>query len=99
MDTSPYNLEIKEECDKIFQKLEKKDLKQLSIIGKKITEIRAAPFGYKFLRKPFQGFNRVHIDSHFVMIFHIDHRQRLVTVHYFDHHDDVYKWRPEASTI
>ncbi len=65
-----YDLYIKEEADKIFQKLAKKNPHQLSIIDKKITEIRSNPaHDYKFLRKPLQTFNRVHIDAHFVLIF------------------------------
>ncbi len=90
-----YDLEIKEEADKIFRKLAKKNQKQLSILDKKIREIRERPFGYKWLRKPLQGFNRVHIDSSFVLIFRIDHARRTVTIYYYDHHDSVYKWVPK----
>jgi YafQ family addiction module toxin component len=88
-----YSLEIKPEADKIFKKLAKKDIKQLSIINKKILEIRKSPLGYKFLRKPLQNFNRVHIGS-FVLIFRIDHNKKLVEVFYFGHHDNVYQWKP-----
>ncbi len=64
-----YDLLIKPEADRIFRKLAKKSQKQLMIINKKIAEIRANPkHGYKFLRKPLNGFNRVHIDKHFVLI-------------------------------
>jgi len=89
-----YDLDIKEEADKILRRLAKKNPKQALIIDKKIKEIRADPVGYKFLRKPLQGFNRVHIDSHFVLIFKIDPQRKLITVYYYDHHDAVYKWRP-----
>ena len=89
-----YNLEIKDEADKIFQKLSKKNAKQLSIIDRKIKEIRECPVGYKFLRKPLHGFNRVHIDSSFVLVFQIDHERKTVIVYYFDHHDFVYQWMP-----
>lgn len=89
-----YDLEIKPEADKIFKKLVKKNFKQLEIIHKKIKEIRETPYGYKFLRNPLNGFNRVHIDSNFVLIFRIDNINRTIIVYYFDHHDSIYKWRP-----
>lgn len=89
-----YDLEIKEEVDRIFAKLTKKNPHQLHIIDKKVKEIREEPFGYKFLRKPLQGFNRVHIDTHFVLIFKVDHQRKVVELWYFAHHDEVYQWQP-----
>ena len=92
-----YDLLIKPEADKIFKKLAGRNAKQLVIINSKIEEIRTNPQHiYKFLRKPLHGFNRVHIDSHFVLIFRIDHERRFVEVYYYDHHDNIYKWRPKA---
>ena len=89
-----YFLDIKPEADKIFKKLSKKNPKQLKIIGKKITEIRENPFHrYKFLRKPLQTFNRIHIDKHFVLIFKIDHKNKIIDIYYYGRHDDVYDWR------
>jgi len=90
-----YTLKLKQEADKIFLKLSKKNPKQLRIIAKKIDEIRENPHGYKFLKPPLGGFNRVHIDKHFVLIFKIDHEQEFVEVYYYDHHDSVYDWRPK----
>ncbi|MBI3032985.1 hypothetical protein HYY69_05920 [Candidatus Woesearchaeota archaeon] len=92
-----YHLEVKPEADKIFSKLARKSRKQLEIIHKKILEIRERPFGYKFLRAPLQMFNRVHIDSSFVMIFKVDHIKRIVNIYYYDHHDEIYKWRPKID--
>ncbi len=92
-----YNLDIKPEADKIFSKLSKKNQQQLMVIYKKIEEIRSNPFHeYKFLRKPLQTFNRVHIEKHFVLIFKIDHPNKVVDVCFYGHHDDVYKWRPKT---
>ena len=89
-----YDLEIKPTVDKIFKKLSKKSKKQLKIIYKKIQEIRSKPrHEYKHLRPPLQNFSRVHINSHFVLIFDINHTEEIVTIYYFGHHDDVYKWR------
>ena len=91
-----YNLEIKEEADKIFSKLSKKGKSQLMIIYKKIEEIRSNPHHiYKFLTRPLQTFNRVHIAGSFVLIFKISHEKKVITVYYYDHHDNVYKWRPK----
>ena len=93
-----YDLDIKPEADEIFKKLAKKNRKQLEIIHKKIQEIRLNPQHiYKFLRKPLQTFNRVHIDNHFVLIFKINHQNKFIEIYYFDHHDNVYKWRPKSE--
>jgi len=90
-----YGLDIKPEADKIFYKLAKKNPKQLQIIRKKVDEIRASPYGYKYLRKPLQTFNRVHIDKHFVLIFRIDHTEEIIIIYFYDHHDKVYQWQPK----
>lgn len=55
-----YDLDIKPEADDIFNKLAKRNRKQLEIIHKKIQQIRLNPNHiYKFLREPLQTFNRV----------------------------------------
>jgi len=90
-----YELDIKPEADRIFKKLAKKYKKQLLIIRKKLHEIRENPHhSYKFLHFPLQTFNRVHIDKHFVLIFRINHTTKVVEVYTYDHHDNVYEWRP-----
>ena len=95
-----YSLEVKEEADRVFKKLSKKNLKQLKIISKKINEIRKNPLHkYKFLRKPLQSFNRVHIDKHFVLIFKIDYSRKTVIIYFFDHHDKVYNWKPNQAKL
>jgi YafQ family addiction module toxin component len=92
-----YALEIKPTADKIFRKLSKKNPKQLKIISKKVTEIREKPdHNYKHLKKPLEDFYRVHIDKNFVLIFDIDHLEEAVIIYYFDHHDNVYEWRPRT---
>lgn len=93
-----YHLDIKPEADKIFEKLSKKNSTQLQMIDKKIKWIRLNPHHeYKFLRKPLQTFNSVHIDKHFVLIFKLDHQNEIVDVYYYDHHDKVYQWRPKSE--
>lgn len=92
-----YDLLIKEDADKIFKKLSKKDPHQLGIIYKKIQEIRETPKRkYKFLRKPLQNYNRVHIDSHFILIFKIHHDAGQVEIFYYGHHDYAYLWQPRS---
>ena len=89
-----YDLEIKPEADKLFGKLAKKDQHRLKIIHKKIEEIRTNPTReYKFLRKPLQNYNSVHIDSHFILIFKINHNNKSVDIYYYAHHDEAYLWR------
>jgi mRNA-degrading endonuclease RelE of RelBE toxin-antitoxin system len=89
-----YQLEVKEEADKIFKKLKNKNL--LDILSKKINEIINNPYhGYKYLKYPLNNFNRVHINSHFVLIFKINHITKTIIIYYFAHHDIVYKWNPK----
>lgn len=95
-----YSLDIKPEADKIFSKISKKNRIQLEMIHKKIQYIRENPtHEYKFLHNPLQNFNRVHIDTHFVLIFKIDQEHQVIEVYYFDHHDAVYKWRPGSKSF
>jgi len=93
-----YDLKIKPTVDKIFKKLAKKNKNQLVMIHKKIQEIRSKPnHDYKHLRPPLHHFSRVHIDNHFVLLFDINHTEEVVTIYYFGHHDDAYKWRPQVK--
>ena len=64
-----YNLIIEEELDNKFEKLAKKNKKQLEIISTKVAEILENPHRYKNLRAPMNHLKRVHIDKHFVLIF------------------------------
>jgi len=91
-----YFLDVKPLVDKVFSKLSKKNPLLLKKIGNKILEICSQPnHEYKFLRGPLKSFNRVHIDDHFVLIFQINHKEKIVTIFYFDHHDKAYKWKPK----
>jgi len=85
-----YNLEIKPTLDKKLQKLIQKDKKQYEIIIKKSNEIRRNPNHYKNLRKPLQNLKRVHIDSHFVLIFSINEKEKVVILEDLDHHNKIY---------
>jgi len=93
-----YDLYVKPTADKIFKKLTKKNRQRLELIHKKIQEIRTNPkHKYKHLRKPLQDFYGIHIDTSFVLIFTMDHTREVVEIYYFDHHDNVYDWRPSKK--
>ena len=89
-----YSLRISPEMDSIFSKLVKKNRKQYEVIMKKVQEIIENPQHYKNLRGPLQLFKRVHIDKHFFLLYSVDEDNKTITLEYFDHHDNVYNWRP-----
>ena len=84
-----YNLIIREELDSKFEKLAKKNKKQLEIILNKADEILENPHRYN-LKAPMNHFRRVHIDKHFVLIFSVDEESKTVTLEDYDHHDNIY---------
>ena len=86
-----YSFEIREHLDKIFEKIGKKNKKQLEIIYNKIAEVIQNPQHYKNLRSPLQHLKRVHIDKSFVLLFSVDENLKKVTFEEFDHHDGIYK--------
>ena len=85
-----YSFEIREHLDKIFEKIGKKNKKQLEIIHNKIAEVIQNPQHYKNLRSPLQHFRSVHIDKSFVLLFSVDENLKKVTFEEFDHHDKIY---------
>ncbi len=91
MDNAPYSFEFSEELSKIVEKLSKKNRNHYEQIVKKIEEIIKNPNHYKNLRAPLQHWKRVHIDSHFVLTFSVDEKNKKVIFKDFGHHDDIYK--------
>jgi len=85
-----YSLEISEELDKKFQKLDKKNKKQLEIINKKIKQILENPRHFKPLRGDMHGARRVHIDKSFVLTYEVDENRKVVRLLDYDHHDIIY---------
>jgi mRNA-degrading endonuclease RelE of RelBE toxin-antitoxin system len=73
-------------------KLSKKNPKQLLIIEKKINEIISNDNidHYKNLRKPLNHLKRVHIDSHFVLVFSVDKKKNHIVIEDYEHHDKIY---------
>jgi YafQ family addiction module toxin component len=85
-----YELEIREQLDRAFRKLAKKDSQQMEAVAKKVKEIAEDPRAYKPLRFPLAGKRRVHIGS-FVLIFSTDEARRTVVLEDYEHHDRVYR--------
>ncbi|MBI5803318.1 type II toxin-antitoxin system mRNA interferase toxin, RelE/StbE family [Candidatus Pacearchaeota archaeon] len=85
-----YNLEVRENINRIFIKLAKKDKVSFEYITKKITEIRENPHHFKPLKAPMQNFRRVHIGN-FVLVYSIDEKRKVVIIEKYEHHNKVYK--------
>ncbi len=85
-----YKLEIRENLDKIFRKLAKKDKVSFDYISKKIDEIRENPYHFKPLRKPLQNYRRVHIGN-YVLIYSINEKTKTIIIERYKHHNEVYK--------
>jgi len=77
--------------EKKLKKLAKRDSHRAEILMKKVDEVLKEPERYKNLKGPLSDFHRVHINSHFVLIFSIDSANKTVSLEDFGHHDDVYK--------
>jgi YafQ family addiction module toxin component len=85
-----YSLEVVEKVDKIFKKLQKKDVIQFEALSKKVNAILENPRQFKPLKNPMQHMRRVHVGS-FVLVYDIDEVMNVVTIRRYEHHDDVYK--------
>lgn len=86
-----YSVEISEVADEKFQKLAKKNKRQLEIIRKKIRQILEIPHHFKPLRGDKHGAYRVHIDKSFVLIYEVDEQRKTVRILDYDHHDRIYE--------
>lgn len=85
-----YTERYSEEIAKKLKKLKRKDPNQYSFVRNKMDLILANPeHDYKFLHHDMKGVNRVHI-GHFVLIFVIDHKNKIVSFEDYDHHDNIY---------
>ena len=75
---------------KILIKLKKKDLKHFFILMKKVEWISIHPFHrFKVLRHDKKGKGRIHL-GHFVLVFIIDHENKVVSFEDYNHHDKIY---------
>lgn len=85
-----YSLEVSEEIDRKFDKLFKKNKKQLKIINKKVKQILENPYHFKPLRGDMHRARRVHIDTSFVLTYEVDENRKVVRLLDYDHHDNIY---------
>ncbi|MBN1376990.1 type II toxin-antitoxin system RelE/ParE family toxin [Candidatus Woesearchaeota archaeon] len=85
-----YKYKIKPTLKSILKKLKNKDKNRYERVLNKIEEIiNSDPEHYKNLRKPLQHLKRVHIGS-YVLVFHFDKKNKLISFENLEHHDDVY---------
>ncbi len=85
-----YDYVISEVLNKKLAKIVRKNYSQLAKIDKKVQQIIKDPTRFKKLRGDMKGSSRVHIDTHFVLIFEYDSKNKIVRFLDFDHHDNVY---------
>ena len=85
-----YNVELREEVERVLKKLAKKDKMSSVYISKKIEQIRENPYHFKPLRKPLQNYWRVHIGN-YVLVYSIDEKRKTIIIEKYKHHDEVYK--------
>ncbi len=86
-----YSLSISPNLDKIFDKLAKRNPKQLEILFKKVDGVLQNPHRYKNLRAPLNNWKRVHIDAHFVLTYSVDEVNKKVVLEDYGHHDKIYQ--------
>ena len=80
-----------EEITKKLAKLKKKDPNHYFRVREKMDSIREDPtHSYKFLTHDMKGVNRVHL-GHFVLVFAVDHKNKIVSFEDYDHHDNIYQ--------
>ncbi|HQT45131.1 MAG TPA: addiction module toxin RelE [Candidatus Micrarchaeota archaeon] len=89
-----FDFDVSDELKLKIRKLLKKDRKKAGIINKKIKDIIACDNSTiehcKNLRHGLKEYKRVHIDTHFVLTFHVDKQRNFILFVDFDHHDDAY---------
>tara|TARA_Y100000310_G_scaffold330579_1_gene402478 strand:- start:3 stop:284 length:282 start_codon:yes stop_codon:yes gene_type:complete len=88
-----YRWERSDKLVRILKKLYKKDKVRYESILKKINEIilHDDPHHYKNLSPDLKQFKRVHIDSHFVLIFVVDENNKVIRFVDLQHHDIIYQ--------
>ena len=87
-----YELKRSDKLIKILNRLLKKDKVRYEATLNKIKEIMNNPSldHYKNLSNSMKEFKRVHIDSHFVLIFKVNHSNKEIRFEDLQHHDDIY---------
>ena len=88
-----YKWKRSEKLKKILKKLFKKDKVRYEAVLKKIGEIITNDDlnHYKNLSHSMKEFKRVHIDSHFVLIFKVNQNEKEIRFDDLQHHDYIYR--------
>jgi addiction module RelE/StbE family toxin len=81
---------VVEKVDRIFKKLQNKDIAQFDALSRKINDILENPPQFKPLKSSMQHMRVVHIGS-FVFIYDIAELRKVIAIRRYEHHDDVYK--------
>lgn len=94
MNSLEWTFEYSDELTKKLKKIKRKNPMQFSMILKKRDDIKQKihenPEHFKNLKYDLSDFKRVHINTHFVLIFNVDKVKKIVRFEDFDHHDNVY---------
>lgn len=85
-----YRIKIRKEAERVLKKLAKKDKISSIYISKKIKQAQENPYRFKPLKKPLQGFWRIHIGN-YVLVYSIDEPNKTITIERYNHHDEVYR--------
>lgn len=88
-----YSYDRSEKLKKILKKLFKKDKGRYEATLNKINEVINSkdPNHYKNLSYDMKAFKSVHIDSHFVLIFKLDEKNKIIKFEDLQHHDFIYR--------
>lgn len=88
-----YKFDRSDKLKKILKKLFKKDKNRYETTLNKINEAINSEklHHYKNLSHDMKAFKRVHIDSHFVLIFKVDEKNNLIKFEDLQHHDFIYR--------
>ncbi|HIH31984.1 TPA: addiction module toxin RelE [Candidatus Woesearchaeota archaeon] len=88
-----YRRQISDKLLKILRKLLNNDKTRYSAALNKISEIMSSEnFNhYKNLNHDMKSFKRMHIDSHFVLIFNVDEENKQILFEDLQHYDAAYK--------
>ncbi|MBN2127748.1 MAG: addiction module toxin RelE [Candidatus Diapherotrites archaeon] len=86
---------LSDRLKKVLKKITVKN-RQLSLaINKKIKQVCSCDEEliqhYKNLRNDLSDYKRVHVDKSFVLLFHVDLKNKKVYFSKLDHHDNIYK--------
>ena len=90
-----YKIKYNPEVIAILDSMRDNDPKSYQNIKKKIIQIanmlELNPDHCKNLKKPLQKYKRVHVNTHFVLIFFVDIQKNEMIVVDYDHHKKIYQ--------